>query len=132
MPTTFLFTDIAGSTRLWQEHPEAMGAALATHDRVIGEAVAVCGGRVFKHTGDTTLPQVPPAGGGASHGRASRLQACRTRRGGSNTGGEGRAGFVSVVRIGCYPGTTATAFSSRMRRGSVARRTTSTEVLAGR
>lgn len=52
MPTTFLFTDIAGSTRLWQEHPEAMGAALATHDRVIGEAVAVCGGRVFKHTGD--------------------------------------------------------------------------------
>lgn len=52
MPTTFLFTDIAGSTRLWQEHPDAMGAALATHDRVIGEAVAACGGRVFKHTGD--------------------------------------------------------------------------------
>ena len=52
MPTTFLFTDIAGSTRLWQEHPDAMGAALAIHDRVIGEAVAACGGSVFKHTGD--------------------------------------------------------------------------------
>ncbi len=52
MSTTFLFTDIAGSTRLWQEHPEAMGVALATHDDMIGEAVTSRGGRVFKHTGD--------------------------------------------------------------------------------
>jgi class 3 adenylate cyclase len=29
---TFFFTDIEGSTRLWQEHPEAMKAALAHHD----------------------------------------------------------------------------------------------------
>ena len=26
---TFLFTDIEGSTRLWEEHPEAMKSALA-------------------------------------------------------------------------------------------------------
>jgi class 3 adenylate cyclase len=26
---TFLFTDLEGSTRLWEEHPEAMTPALA-------------------------------------------------------------------------------------------------------
>ena len=30
--TTFLFTDIEGSTRLWEAHPEAMRAALAADD----------------------------------------------------------------------------------------------------
>jgi Adenylate and Guanylate cyclase catalytic domain len=29
---TFLFTDIEGSTRLWEQHPEAMRLALARHD----------------------------------------------------------------------------------------------------
>ena len=29
---TFLFTDIEGSTRLWDEHPEAMRTALTSHD----------------------------------------------------------------------------------------------------
>jgi predicted ATPase/class 3 adenylate cyclase/Tfp pilus assembly protein PilF len=29
---TFLFTDIEGSTRLWEQHPEAMRGALARHD----------------------------------------------------------------------------------------------------
>jgi class 3 adenylate cyclase len=28
---TLLFTDIEGSTRLWEEHPEAMNRALAGH-----------------------------------------------------------------------------------------------------
>jgi Adenylate and Guanylate cyclase catalytic domain len=32
---TFLFTDIEGSTRLWEEHPEAMKAKLARHDEII-------------------------------------------------------------------------------------------------
>ncbi|HJZ45764.1 MAG TPA: helix-turn-helix domain-containing protein, partial [Roseiflexaceae bacterium] len=29
---TFLFTDIEGSTRLWEQHPSAMPAALARHE----------------------------------------------------------------------------------------------------
>ncbi len=29
---TFLFTDIKGSTRLWEQHPGAMPGALARHD----------------------------------------------------------------------------------------------------
>ena len=30
---TFLFTDIEGSTRRWEDHPEAMGAALPATTR---------------------------------------------------------------------------------------------------
>lgn len=32
---TFLFTDIEGSTRLWDEHPEVMKVALARHDEML-------------------------------------------------------------------------------------------------
>ena len=36
---TFLFTDIEGSTRRWEEHPEAMQAALARHDALLRAAI---------------------------------------------------------------------------------------------
>ena len=37
---TFLFTDLEGSTRLWELHPDAMQAALARHDEILRDAVA--------------------------------------------------------------------------------------------
>ena len=49
---TFLFTDIEGSTRLWEEHPEAMQAALGRHDEILRSAIETHGGRVFKTLGD--------------------------------------------------------------------------------
>ena len=49
---TFLFTDLVGSTRLWERHPEAIRDALARHDTLLSEAVSVAGGRIVKHTGD--------------------------------------------------------------------------------
>jgi predicted ATPase/class 3 adenylate cyclase len=49
---TFLFTDIEGSTRLWEEHPEAMRLALARHDTLIRAAIEQYAGRVFKTIGD--------------------------------------------------------------------------------
>ena len=49
---TFLFTDIAGSTRLWQDHPERMRAALARHDALLRAAIEARGGYVVKTTGD--------------------------------------------------------------------------------
>src|SRR3954465_11475256 len=49
---TFLFTVLEGSTRLWEEHPEAMRPALARHDEILREAVAARGGHVVKTTGD--------------------------------------------------------------------------------
>jgi predicted ATPase/class 3 adenylate cyclase len=49
---TFLFTDIEGSTRLWEEFPAAMRAALAAHDRILGAVFAAHGGYVFATAGD--------------------------------------------------------------------------------
>jgi len=40
---TFLFTDLAGSTRLWEEHPEAMRDALARHDEIVRSAIESIG-----------------------------------------------------------------------------------------
>jgi predicted ATPase/class 3 adenylate cyclase len=49
---TFLFTDIESSTRLWEEHPEAMTGALARHDSILHGATEGSNGRVLKTTGD--------------------------------------------------------------------------------
>ncbi len=49
---TFLFTDIEGSTRLWDQYPQAMKAALSTHDTLLREAIEANGGYVFKTLGD--------------------------------------------------------------------------------
>src|SRR5207248_5344375 len=49
---TFLFTDIEGSTRLWEENPDAMRLALAQHDTLLRSCIESYGGRVFKTVGD--------------------------------------------------------------------------------
>jgi predicted ATPase/class 3 adenylate cyclase len=49
---TFLFTDLEGSTRLWEEHPEAMQGALARHDEILRDAIESHSGHVVKTTGD--------------------------------------------------------------------------------
>jgi len=50
--TTILFTDIEGSTRLWEEEPERMSQALAQHDAAARAAVEGNRGVVVKMTGD--------------------------------------------------------------------------------
>jgi predicted ATPase/class 3 adenylate cyclase len=49
---TFLLTDIEGSTRLWEEHPDAMRAALARHDLLLTEGIEQRGGVVVKSRGE--------------------------------------------------------------------------------
>src|SRR3954452_20410647 len=49
---TFLFTDIEGSTRLWEEHRDAMRAALIQHDDLLRACIESHGGTVFKTVGD--------------------------------------------------------------------------------
>ena len=49
---TFLFTDVEGSTRGWENDADGMRAALATHDTVLRSAIEEHGGWLFKHTGD--------------------------------------------------------------------------------
>ena len=53
--STFLFTVIEGSTRLWEDHAAAMGAALAIHDRILRDAVTGDHGTIVKTTGDGML-----------------------------------------------------------------------------
>ena len=36
---TFLFTDIEGSTQLWEKYPEAMQGVLAAHDSILRAAI---------------------------------------------------------------------------------------------
>lgn len=52
---TFLFTDIAGSTKLWEEHPTAMKAAMARHDACLRAAIEIHRGHIFKTMGDGFL-----------------------------------------------------------------------------
>jgi len=49
---TFLFTDIEGSTKLWELQRESMGAALARHDVLVRDCITRHGGHVIKTTGD--------------------------------------------------------------------------------
>ncbi len=48
----FLFTDIEGSTRLWEQHPDTMSVALAAHDAIATDAVMRHHGTVVKFLGD--------------------------------------------------------------------------------
>jgi predicted ATPase/class 3 adenylate cyclase len=49
---TFLFTDIEGSTRLWEQHPEPMRAALARHDALAAAFVEAHAGTLVKSRGE--------------------------------------------------------------------------------
>src|SRR5688572_23178198 len=49
---TFLFTDIEGSTQLWEQYSEAMQPALAEHDAILRKAVASNHGHIIKTIGD--------------------------------------------------------------------------------
>lgn len=49
---TFIFTDIVGSTQLWEQHPQSMGLSLARHDAILREAIESNNGLVVKMTGD--------------------------------------------------------------------------------
>jgi predicted ATPase/class 3 adenylate cyclase/Tfp pilus assembly protein PilF len=49
---TLLFTDIEGSTQLWEKHPQAMRTALLRHDELLRRVIEAQGGEVFKTVGD--------------------------------------------------------------------------------
>ncbi len=52
---TFLFTDIEGSTRLWEADAEAMAEAVTRHDALLRQAIEGHGGYLVKTTGDGML-----------------------------------------------------------------------------
>src|SRR5712692_1419929 len=63
---SFLFTDIEGSTRLWEEHPDAMRQALARHDSLLKGAIDRRGGHIFRTLGDALFAAFANASEAAS------------------------------------------------------------------
>jgi len=49
---TFLFTDVEGSTKLWEQSPEKMRAALARHDALVESTIAQYHGTVVRQRGE--------------------------------------------------------------------------------
>jgi predicted ATPase/class 3 adenylate cyclase len=58
---TFLFTDIEGSTPLWERHPDQMAEALKIHNAALREAIEKNGGLIFKTIGDSFQAAFPIA-----------------------------------------------------------------------
>jgi predicted ATPase/class 3 adenylate cyclase len=56
---TFLFTDIEGSSRLWEQNARAMQAALIRHDELLRLTIQERGGYVFKTVGDAFCAAFP-------------------------------------------------------------------------
>jgi predicted ATPase/class 3 adenylate cyclase len=59
---TFLFTDVEGSTRLWEQHPAEMQAALERHDEILRSAIENHDGYVFSTAGDAFAAAFERAG----------------------------------------------------------------------
>jgi predicted ATPase/class 3 adenylate cyclase len=58
---TFLFTDIEGSTQMWEQDAQAMQRALSRHDEILRDAIEERGGYVFKTVGDAFCAAFPTA-----------------------------------------------------------------------
>jgi predicted ATPase/class 3 adenylate cyclase len=58
---TFLFTDIEGSTPMWEQHPQEMAEALQIHNTALRRAIEANGGVVFKTVGDAFQAAFPTA-----------------------------------------------------------------------
>jgi predicted ATPase/class 3 adenylate cyclase len=69
---TFLFTDIEGSTKKWERHPEAMRRMLGKHDTILRSAFEEQGGLVFKTVGDAFCVAFDTAQGGLNGALAAQ------------------------------------------------------------
>ncbi len=76
---TFLFTDIEGSTRLWEDHPDSMHPALARHDALLEAAVIGHNGHIVKKRGDGLHAVFEAAVDAAQAAVAGQLSLLETR-----------------------------------------------------
>ena len=70
---TFLFTDIEGSTKLWEAYPDAMRLALTRHDELLRKAIEDNNGYVFKTVGDAFCAAFATASDALAAALASHL-----------------------------------------------------------
>jgi predicted ATPase/class 3 adenylate cyclase len=68
----FLFSDVEGSTGLWQEHPQAMREALALHQALLQASIAANSGYVFQIVGDGLFAAFPIAMAGLAAAAAAQ------------------------------------------------------------
>jgi predicted ATPase len=94
---TFLFTDIEGSTGLWETAPEAMRVALARHDALVRGAIDTHGGYVFATGGD---------GFAAAFGRAGDAVAAAVEAQAGMAAEAWPDGAAIRVRMGLHTGET--------------------------
>jgi predicted ATPase/class 3 adenylate cyclase len=71
---TFLFTDIEGSTRLWEHYPDVMRVAVAAQEQLLRAVTAEHGGLLVKSMGDGVM-----AAFGSAHEAASAAAAAQTQ-----------------------------------------------------
>ena len=65
-----MLTDLEGSTRMWEEDPTAMKAAMVRHDELLEKAVASNEGFVFSRMGDGMAAAFATAGNAVSSAMA--------------------------------------------------------------
>ena len=70
---TFLFTEIEGSTQLWEAAPDPMRAALAWHDSIVRDAIDAHGGYVFATGGDGFAAAFARAGDALAAAEKARM-----------------------------------------------------------
>lgn len=92
---TFLFSDIEGSTRLWQSHATAMQAALPRHDQLLRSVFARHGGQVFATGGD---------GFAVAFARAADARSAATEAQAALAAEDWPADAVLRVRVGIHTG----------------------------
>ena len=93
---SFLLTDVEGSTRLWQAHPEAMAVALARHDdELLRGAIEAAEGYVFSTAGDAFAVAFARAGAAVDAAVAAQRMLATE---------EWPAGIVVRVRMGMHTG----------------------------
>jgi len=59
---TFLLTDLEGSTRLWEQDPDAMKVAMIRHDEILEKSIAANRGFIFSRMGDGVAAAFATAG----------------------------------------------------------------------
>ena len=96
---TFLLTDVEGSTRQWEDAPEAMAIAIARHYELLDAAILGRGGvrPVEQGEGDSVVGGIQPGhrcrGRGGHRGAGVDRRALASRRGAASPdGGSHRRG----------------------------------------
>lgn len=92
---TFLFTDIEGSTKLWQEQPESMAISHAQHDAILRAAIESNHGYIFQIVGDSFSA--------AFHDAMDGLNAVVSAQRALHTEAWGETGMIKV-RMGLHTG----------------------------